>query len=93
MPVTSIVIPCTGADFVEEAKLSALFAARFAPAAEDIAIVSDQSAGQFGELPDKTRVVTLDLPFREESYRYKQIYRSRLSKIDRLMTVTASALI
>lgn len=81
VPVTSIVIPCTGADFVEEAKLSALFASRFAPAAEEIVIVSDQSAEQFGELPVKTRVVTLDVPLREESYRYKQIYRSRLIKI------------
>ncbi|MEI2267548.1 hypothetical protein [Erwinia sp. CGal63] len=79
--VTSIVIPCTGADFVEEAKLSALFASRFAPAAEEIVIVSDQAADAFGELPEKTRIVTLDVPFREESYRYKQIYRSRLIKL------------
>ncbi|WP_380184183.1 hypothetical protein [Kalamiella sp. sgz302252] len=81
IPVTSIVIPCTGADFIEEAKLSALFAARFAPAAEEIVIVSDQAADAFGELPEKTRVVTLEVPFREESYRYKQIYRSRLIKL------------
>lgn len=81
VPVTSIVIPCTGADFVEEALLSALFASRFAPAAEEIVIVTDQPAAQFGELPAKTRVVTLEVPFREESYRYKQIYRSRLIKL------------
>lgn len=79
--VTSIVIPCTGADFVEEALLSALFACRFAPAAEEIVIVTDQPAEQFGELPPGTRVVTLEVPFREESYRYKQIYRSRLIKL------------
>lgn len=79
--VTSIVIPCTGADFVEEALLSALFASRFAPAAEEIVIVTDQPAEQFGELPPGTRVVTLEVPFREESYRYKQIYRSRLIKL------------
>ena len=81
IPVTSIVIPCTGADFVEEAKLSALFASRFAQDAEEIVIVSDQSAEQFGQLPAKTRVVTLDVPMREENYRYKQIYRSRLIKM------------
>lgn len=42
--ITSIVIPCTGADFVEEALLSAHFARRFAPAAEEIVIVIDQPA-------------------------------------------------
>lgn len=81
VPVTSVVIPCTGADFVEEALLSALFTSRFAPAAEEIVIVTDQPAAQFGELPARTRVVTLEVPFREESYRYKQIYRSRLIKL------------
>ncbi|MEM6162432.1 hypothetical protein AAH446_18085 [Erwinia sp. P6884] len=81
VPVTSVVIPCTGVDFIEEAKLSALFAARFAPGAEEIVIVSDRSAEEFGELPAKTRVVTLVVPFREENYRYKQIYRSRLIKL------------
>lgn len=81
VPVTSVVIPCTGADFVEEARLSALFASRFAPQAEEIVIVSDQPEAQFGELPARTRVVTLDVPLREESYRYKQIYRSRLIKL------------
>lgn len=81
VPVTSIVIPCTGVDFIEEATLSALFAARFAPGAEEIVIVSDRPAAEFGELPAKTRVVTLTVPSREESYRYKQIYRSRLIKL------------
>lgn len=81
IPVTSIMIPCTGADYVEEALLSALFASRFAVEAEEIVIVTDQPAEQFGELPAKTRVVTLDVPYREETYRYKQIYRSRLIKL------------
>ncbi|MCX8959158.1 hypothetical protein EHW66_18305 [Erwinia psidii] len=79
--VTSIMIPCTGADYVEEALLSALFASRFASEAQEIVIVTDQPAEQFGTLPAKTRVVTLDVPCREESYRYKQIYRSRLIKL------------
>ncbi|WP_343553421.1 hypothetical protein [Pantoea sp.] len=80
-PVTSIVIPCTGADYIEEALLSAEFAARFTQDIEEIVIVSDQPEQAFGPLPAKTRVVTLDVPLREESYRYKQIYRSRLIKI------------
>jgi len=81
VPVTSVVIPCTGADFIEEAELSALFAARYATQAEEIVIVSDQPAELFRQLPEKTRVVTLDVPQREENYRYKQIYRSRLIKL------------
>lgn len=81
IPVTSIVIPCTGEDYIEEAKLSALFAARFATAAQEIVIVSDQPAAAFGDLPAKTRVVTLAVPQREEGYAYRQIYRSRLIKI------------
>ncbi|MDR7345154.1 hypothetical protein J2X14_003597 [Pantoea alhagi] len=80
-PVTSIVIPCTGADFIEEAELSALFAARYASQAEEIVIVSDQPAALFRNLPPKARVVTLTVPDREESYRYRQIYRSRLIKL------------
>jgi hypothetical protein len=79
--VTSVVIPCTGADYVEEALLSAEFARRFAPEMEEIVIVSDQSEQAFGKLPHNCRVVTLNVPHREESYRYKQIYRSRLIKI------------
>lgn len=82
VPVTSVVIPCTGADYIEEALLSATFAERFAPDLEEIVIVSDQPESAFGELPSKTRVVTLDLPKREEDYRYKQIYLSRLVKLN-----------
>lgn len=72
IPVTSIVIPCSGADYVEEAKLSALFASRFAQYAEEIVIVTEQKSEPFGELLAKTRVVTLDVPMHEENYRYKQ---------------------
>ena len=80
--VDSIVIPCTGADFVEEALLSATFAERYATRVSEIVIVSDQPESAFGILPPKTRVVTLNLPVREESYRYKQIYLSRLVKLN-----------
>lgn len=76
VPVTSVVIPCTGVDYIEEALLSADFAARFATGAEEIVIVSDQPAHAFGSLPVKTRVATLDVPHREESYRYKQDRKS-----------------
>lgn len=82
VPITSVVIPCTGADYVEEALLSATFAERYAPDLEEIVIVSDQPESAFGALPAKTRVVTLDLPKREETYRYKQIYLSRLVKLN-----------
>lgn len=80
--VDSIVIPCTGADFVEEALLSATFAERYATGISEIVIVSDQPESAFGTLPPKTRVVTLSLPVREENYRYKQIYLSRLMKLN-----------
>lgn len=80
--VDSVVIPCTGADYIEEALLSATFAERYAPEITEIVIVSDQPASAFGQLPAKTRVVTLDLPKREEQYRYKQIYLSRLIKLN-----------
>ncbi len=79
--INSVVIPCTGADFMEEAVLSAEFASRFATCVDEIVIVSDQPATLFPTLPKKVRVATLEVPFREESYRYKQIYRSRLIKI------------
>lgn len=79
--ISSVVIPCTGSDYIEEAVLSAEFASRFAKNLEEIVIVSDQPASLFPALPQKVRVATLDVPLREESYRYKQIYRSRLIKI------------
>ncbi len=79
--IDSVVIPCTGADYIEEAVLSAQFAHRFAPQVKEIVIVSDQPASAFPALPEKVRVATLDVPHREESYRYKQIYRSRLIKL------------
>ncbi len=80
-PVTSVMIPCTGEDYIEEAQLSAQFAERYATTIEEIVIVSDQPVEKFQGLPAKTRVVTLDVPLREERYRYKQIYRSRLIKL------------
>lgn len=51
LPVTSVVIPSVGADYSEEALLSATFAARFAPALTEIVIVTDQSAAAFPALP------------------------------------------
>ncbi len=82
VPVTSVVIPCAGEDYIEEALLSAEFASRFARDLAEIVIVTDNPAESFGSLPDKTRVVTLTLPVREENYRYKQIYLSRLIKLN-----------
>lgn len=79
--LSSVVIPCAGVDYIEEALLSAYFASKFAPQIQEIVIVSDQPAQKFGHLPHKTRICTLEVPEREESYRYKQIYRSRLIKL------------
>ncbi|CAI8710712.1 hypothetical protein [Kosakonia quasisacchari] len=80
--VDSVVIPCTGEDYIDEALLSATFAERYAKEITEIVIVSDQPVSAFGQLPAKTRVVTLNLPKREENYRYKQIYLSRLIKLN-----------
>jgi hypothetical protein len=57
------------------------FAARFAPEVREIVIVSDQHAEAFGRLPGKARVATIVVAEREETYRYRQIYRSRLIKL------------
>lgn len=92
-PVTSVVIPCAGEDYIEEALLSACFASRFATSVTEIVIVSDQPATQFGELPAKTRVATLTIPHREESYRYKQIYRSRLIKLQAPLQASGDAVL
>ncbi|WP_065648430.1 glycosyltransferase family A protein [Pantoea eucrina] len=93
IPVTSVVIPCAGEDYIEEALLSACFASRFATSITEIVIVSDQPATKFGELPAKTRVATLTIPHREESYRYKQIYRSRLIKLQAPLQASGDAVL
>ena len=49
--VDSIVIPCTGADFVEEALLSATFAERYASDVSEIVIVSDQLSANCRQKP------------------------------------------
>lgn len=79
--ISSVVIPTVGADFVEEAMLSADFAARFAPQLHEIVIVTDQSASSFINLPEKSRVVTLDIVVPDPSHRYAQLYKSRLLKM------------
>lgn len=91
--VTSVVIPCTGEDYIEEAELCALFAARYAPGVEEIVIVTDQPAEKFSRLAEKTRVVTLAMPHREETYRYKQIYRSRLIKLSAPLQATTDGIL
>ncbi|MGL9723665.1 hypothetical protein [Sodalis sp. (in: enterobacteria)] len=81
LPVSSVVIPSVGADYVEEALLSATFAARYAPDLAEIVIVTDQSAAAFPVLPAKTRVATLSDETRGGDYPYKQIFLSRLVKM------------
>lgn len=79
--ISSVVIPTVGADFVEEAMLSARFAARNAPDLREIVIVTDQPATAFTDLPEKARVVTLDIQIPNPLHRYAQIYKSRLLKM------------
>lgn len=91
--VSSVVIPCTGADYIEEAVLSARFASRCADSIKEIVIVSDQPLSAFPTLPERVRVVTLDVPSREASYRYKQIYRSRLIKLQAPLQATGDGIL
>ena len=79
--VNSIIIPTVGADFVEEALLSAKFASLNATCADEIVIVTDQLAEKFGALPPKVRIATLDIQIPNPNHRYAQIYKSRLLKI------------
>lgn len=61
--------------------LCATFAARYAPDLAEIVIVTDQSAAAFLALPAKTRVATLSDETRGGDYPYKQIFLSRLVKM------------
>lgn len=81
VPITSIVIPSVGADFIAESVLSARFASINAKDAQEIIIVSDQPQEAFGELPERVRVVTLDIEAPNVNHAYAQIYKSRLLKI------------
>lgn len=79
--ISSVIIPSVGADFVEEAILSAKFAARFASQITEIVIVTDQPEESFKGLPEKARVVTLKIQVPNPTHRYAQLYKSRLLKI------------
>ncbi|NDL64794.1 hypothetical protein [Acerihabitans arboris] len=81
LPITSVVIPSVGEDYIAEAMLSATFAQRYAQDVQEIVIVTDQPAQKFPLLPEKARVVTLATETRDGVYRYKQIYLSRLIKL------------
>ncbi len=80
-PITSVVIPSVGGDYIAEALLCATFAQRYADAVQEIVIVTDQPRHKFPSLPDKARVVTLTLDTRTGNYPYKQLYLSRLVKL------------
>lgn len=81
VPITSVVIPSVGADFIAESVLSARFASIHAKEAQEIVIVSDQPQEAFGELPERVRVATLDIEAPNVNHAYAQIYKSRLLKI------------
>lgn len=80
-PISSIVIPTVGEDFIEEALLSAQFASLNAATAKEIVIVTDQPVEKFRDLPAKTRVVRLDVSIPNPNHKYAQIYKSRMLKI------------
>ena len=80
-PVDSVIIPCYGSSYVEEATLSAWFAQNSLPHAKEVVIVSDQPAENFGDLPEKVRVATVDVE-RSSRPAYDAIWHSRLLKIN-----------
>ncbi|WP_413736544.1 hypothetical protein ACL2XP_27285 [Sodalis sp. RH21] len=93
LPVTSVVIPSVGEDYITEAVLSAAFAERFAGAVQEIVIVTDQPAHKFPLLPAKVRVVTLATETRTGDYQYKQIYLSRLVKLQAPLQARTDAIL
>lgn len=80
----SIIIPCTGEKYVEEAILSAQFAAENSSHAKEILIVTDQIIKE-SEISDKTkkiRAIYFDPePYTPDTHAYSNIYRSRICKI------------
>jgi len=80
----SIIIPCTGEEYVEEAILSAQFAAENSCHAKEILIVTDQIIDE-NSISDKTgriRPIYFDpTPYTPGTHAYTNIYRSRICKI------------
>ena len=78
--VESVVIPCAGANYIEEGTVAAQFAARSLPAVREIIIATDQPAGAFGNLPERVAVKTI--PPRPTGPRdFEAIWQSRIIKL------------
>ncbi|MBF0370503.1 MAG: hypothetical protein HQL52_13705 [Magnetococcales bacterium] len=79
-PIDSVVIPCYGEKYVEEASLSAFFAHRSMPGLKEIRIVTDQPASAFTIDSHKIHVDTLILPPAPVPA-FQNIWQSRIVKI------------
>lgn len=84
LPAQSIIIPCTGADFVEEAILAARFAAENTKSAEEVIIATDQeiASERVANTTGKIKVEHFDpTPHIPIKHTYINIYRSRICKL------------
>ena len=84
LPAQSIIIPCTGANYVEEAILAARFAAENAKNAEEVIIATDQeiTSERVADTTEKIRVEHFDpTPHTPRGHAYINIYRSRICKL------------
>lgn len=78
----SVVIPCSGTGYVEEAALSARFASEHS-GAEEVLVVTDQPGGSFGPLPPRVEVRTLTMVDGEtpREHPFASIWKSRWIKM------------
>lgn len=84
MPAQSIIIPCTGAEYVKEAVLAARFAAETSKSAKEVIIVTDQEIAteKISDTTGKVRVEQFDpTPHTPYDHAYISIYRSRICKL------------
>jgi hypothetical protein len=84
LPAQSIIIPCTGANYVEEAILAARFAAENAENAQEVIIASDQEIAtkRVVDTTGKIKVEYFDpTPHTPQKHTYINIYRSRICKL------------
>ncbi len=84
LPAESIIIPCTGSDYVEEAILAARFAATNAVHAREVIVATDQeiTTDQVDDSSGKIAIRLFDpTPFTPTGHAYINIYRSRICKL------------
>lgn len=78
--VDSVVIPCYGEGYVEEAMLSATFASMNMHDAREILIATDQPREAFGDLPARVEIRRMDVP-EGPLPKFNNIFVSRSLKI------------